>query len=412
MLREKKDELGLRRADAASTATCSSSASSTRPRSPRPRCSNAVSVASLLLTTDALIVDQARAQEEGGRPRRRRRTWTAWADGRHGRHGRRHGLLIRAQRRLHTTHSTNSTQRTHDHGQADPVRRRRAPEDARGHREARQAPCASRSGPAGRNVILQKSFGAPSVTKDGVSVAKEIELEDPFENMGAKLVLEVANKTNDVAGDGTTTATVLAAAIFNEGLKYLATRRQHDRAAQRHRAGGRWPPSSRSQAQSRKVKTREEKASVATISANNDRDDRRAARRRLREGRRRGRHHGRGEHRPRDAARASSRAWSSTRATCRRTSRRTSTKLTRRARGPATSSSTTRRSRTCASSSRCSSGAAQRASPLLDHRRGHRGRGARDARHQPPEGRAERRAPSRRRASATAARPTSATSRS
>ena len=78
-------------------------------------------------------------------------------------------------------------------------------------------------GPAGRNVILQKSFGAPSVTKDGVSVAKEIELEDPFENMGAKLVLEVANKTNDVAGDGTTTATVLASAIFNEGLKYLAT---------------------------------------------------------------------------------------------------------------------------------------------------------------------------------------------
>ena len=70
-------------------------------------------------------------------------------------------------------------------------------------------------GPAGRNVILQKSFGAPHVTKDGVSVAKEIELEDPFENMGAKLVLEVANKTNDVAGDGTTTATVLASAIIS-----------------------------------------------------------------------------------------------------------------------------------------------------------------------------------------------------
>ena len=78
-------------------------------------------------------------------------------------------------------------------------------------------------GPGGRNVILQKSFGAPSVTKDGVSVAKEIDLEDPFENMGAKLVLEVAKKTNDVAGDGTTTATVLASAIYNEGLKYLAT---------------------------------------------------------------------------------------------------------------------------------------------------------------------------------------------
>ena len=70
-------------------------------------------------------------------------------------------------------------------------------------------------GPAGRNVILQKSFGSPAVTKDGVSVAKEIELEDPFENMGAKLVNEVAKKTNDVAGDGTTTATVLANAIFD-----------------------------------------------------------------------------------------------------------------------------------------------------------------------------------------------------
>ena len=78
-------------------------------------------------------------------------------------------------------------------------------------------------GPAGRNVILQKSFGSPHVTKDGVSVAKEIEHVDPFENMGAKLVLEVANKTNDVAGDGTTTATVLASAIFNEGLKYATT---------------------------------------------------------------------------------------------------------------------------------------------------------------------------------------------
>ncbi len=78
-------------------------------------------------------------------------------------------------------------------------------------------------GPGGRNVILQKSFGSPSVTKDGVSVAKEIDLADPFENMGAKLVLEVAKKTNDVAGDGTTTATVLAAAIYEEGLKHLAT---------------------------------------------------------------------------------------------------------------------------------------------------------------------------------------------
>jgi co-chaperonin GroES (HSP10)/CheY-like chemotaxis protein len=74
-------------------------------------------------------------------------------------------------------------------------------------------------GPRGRNVIIEKSFGSPTVTKDGVTVAKEIELDDPYENMGAQLVKEVASKTNDVAGDGTTTATVLAEAIFEEGLK-------------------------------------------------------------------------------------------------------------------------------------------------------------------------------------------------
>src|SRR5690625_4471660 len=77
-------------------------------------------------------------------------------------------------------------------------------------------------GPKGRNVILDKSFGAPLITKDGVSVAKEIELEDKFENMGAQMVKEVASKANDEAGDGTTTATVLAQAIVNEGLKAVA----------------------------------------------------------------------------------------------------------------------------------------------------------------------------------------------
>ena len=77
-------------------------------------------------------------------------------------------------------------------------------------------------GPTGRNVIVQKSLGNPSVTKDGVSVAKEVELPCPFENMGAKLVHQVAKKTADVAGDGTTAATVLAAAIFNGGLKFVA----------------------------------------------------------------------------------------------------------------------------------------------------------------------------------------------
>ena len=101
-------------------------------------------------------------------------------------------------------------------------------------------------GPKGRNVILQKSFGSPTVTKDGVTVAKEIELEDTYENMGAQMVKEVASKTSDVAGDGTTTATVLAEAIFNEGLKAVAAgvnpradeaghregRRRHHRRAQ------------------------------------------------------------------------------------------------------------------------------------------------------------------------------------
>src|SRR5439155_26860876 len=77
-------------------------------------------------------------------------------------------------------------------------------------------------GPRGRNVILEKSWGAPTITKDGVTVAKEIELEDRFENMGAQMVKEVASKTSDVAGDGTTTATVLARAIFTEGLKMVS----------------------------------------------------------------------------------------------------------------------------------------------------------------------------------------------
>ena len=76
-------------------------------------------------------------------------------------------------------------------------------------------------GPKGRNVVLDRSFGGPHITKDGVSVAKEIELKDKFENMGAQMVKEVASKTNDVAGDGTTTATVLAQSIVAEGMKYV-----------------------------------------------------------------------------------------------------------------------------------------------------------------------------------------------
>ena len=77
-------------------------------------------------------------------------------------------------------------------------------------------------GPKGRNVVIEKKFGSPTITKDGVTVAKEIELKDPMENVGAQLVREVASKTSDVAGDGTTTATVLAQSIFREGVKTVA----------------------------------------------------------------------------------------------------------------------------------------------------------------------------------------------
>src|SRR5580658_7257156 len=77
-------------------------------------------------------------------------------------------------------------------------------------------------GPRGRNVVLDKKFGPPTITNDGVTIAREIELDDPFENMGAQLVREVATKTNDVAGDGTTTATVLAQALVHEGLRNVA----------------------------------------------------------------------------------------------------------------------------------------------------------------------------------------------
>src|SRR6202158_1094223 len=77
-------------------------------------------------------------------------------------------------------------------------------------------------GPKGRNVVIEKKFGSPTITKDGVTVAKEIELKDPMENVGAQLVKEVASKTSDVAGDGTTTATVLAQSIFREGVKTVA----------------------------------------------------------------------------------------------------------------------------------------------------------------------------------------------
>ncbi len=124
-------------------------------------------------------------------------------------------------------------------------------------------------GPRGRNVILDKKFGSPTITNDGVTIAKEIELEDPWENMGAQMVKEVATKTQDVAGDGTTTATILAQAIITEGLKNVTAGanpmfirrgiRKAVEAAVDH-----------IKASSKQIKKREDIASVATISANND----------------------------------------------------------------------------------------------------------------------------------------------
>jgi chaperonin GroEL len=126
-------------------------------------------------------------------------------------------------------------------------------------------------GPKGRNVLLDKKFGAPTVTKDGVSVAKEIELEDPYENMGAQLLKEVATKTNDVAGDGTTTATVLAHSMIREGLKSVAAginpmgiKRGIDRAVELAVA--------EIQKMAKVIKDKEEIAQVAAISANNDKE--------------------------------------------------------------------------------------------------------------------------------------------
>src|SRR5213083_2982889 len=124
-------------------------------------------------------------------------------------------------------------------------------------------------GPTGRNVIIEKSFGGPTVTKDGVTVSKEIDLADPFENMGAKLVNAVAQKTSDVAGDGTTTATIMALSIYQEGLRNItaganpmSVKRGIDKAVDKvveHLT-----------TLTKKLSKKEEMQQVATISANND----------------------------------------------------------------------------------------------------------------------------------------------
>ena len=147
-------------------------------------------------------------------------------------------------------------------------------------------------GPKGRYVVLDKKWGAPTITNDGVTVAREVELDDPFENLGAQLTKEVATKTNDVAGDGTTTATVLAQAMVHEGLRAVAAganpmglKRGMDAAAE---AVG-----DALREAAREVDSKEDMASVATISSR-DSLHRRAARRGLRQGRQGRRDHRRG----------------------------------------------------------------------------------------------------------------------
>jgi chaperonin GroEL len=126
-------------------------------------------------------------------------------------------------------------------------------------------------GPKGRNVVLGKKFGSPTITKDGVTVAREIELKDRYENMGAQMVKEVASKTNDIAGDGTTTATVLAQAIFREGVKNV-TAGANPMALQRGIQLGIEAATAELERLSKKVKSKDDLANVASVSANNDRE--------------------------------------------------------------------------------------------------------------------------------------------
>lgn len=126
-------------------------------------------------------------------------------------------------------------------------------------------------GPKGRNVVIEKKFGAPTVTKDGVTVAKEVEVADKLENVGAQMVKEVASKTSDIAGDGTTTATVLAQALVAEGLKNV-TAGANPMSIKRGIDAGRDSVVEALQKQSKDLPDSEQIANVATISANDDRE--------------------------------------------------------------------------------------------------------------------------------------------
>jgi chaperonin GroEL len=179
-------------------------------------------------------------------------------------------------------------------------------------------------GPKGRNVVIDKSFGAPRITKDGVSVAKEIELEDKFENMGAQMVKEVASRTNDEAGDGTTTATVLAQAIVKEGMKSVAAgmnpmdlKRGIDLATAK--------VVEHIKAAARDVENSDEVAQVGTISANGEAEIGRRSPTRCRRSATRASSPSRRTRASRPRPK-SSRACSSTAATCRPTSSPTPTR--------------------------------------------------------------------------------------
>ncbi len=173
-------------------------------------------------------------------------------------------------------------------------------------------------GPRGRNVVLEKKWGAPVITNDGVTIAKEVEVEERFENLGAQLAKEVASKTNDVAGDGTTTATVLAQAMVHEGMRNVAAGANADRSAPRHREGrggcGRGAP----RASKRHLGTQRDRASRSQLRSRSR--DRRHDRRGHGQGRQGRRHHRRGVADLRSRARDRSKVCSSTADTSRRTS--------------------------------------------------------------------------------------------
>ncbi len=175
-------------------------------------------------------------------------------------------------------------------------------------------------GPKGRNVVLEKKWGAPRSPTTASRIAKEIELEDPFEKIGAELVKEVAKKTDDVAGDGTTTATVLAQAHGPRGPAQRRRRRQPDGPEAGHRGRRRAPPSSSSLEPAPRTSTTKEQIAQVAVDLRRRPADRRAHRRGHRQGRQGRRHHRRGDPTPSAWSSSSPRACGSTRATSRRTS--------------------------------------------------------------------------------------------